>query len=69
MESIDLPDFPGSSLVYVPSVRWVYAYPAGPVQMDYIIARVRQRGWRVDRIGSVRNFVGTPVTPASAATR
>jgi len=69
VESIDLPDFPGGSLVYVPSLRWVYAYAAGPVQMDYVIERVRQRGWRVDRIGSVRNFVGTPITPASAANR
>ena len=37
--------------------------------VDYILSRVRQRGWSVDRIGSVRNFVGTPVTPASAANR
>jgi hypothetical protein len=69
VETIDLPDFPGTSLVYVPALRWAYAFPAGPVQMDYIVSRVRQRGWSVDRIGSVRNFVGTPVTPASAANR
>jgi hypothetical protein len=69
VESIDLPDFPATSLVYVPTLRWAYAFPAGPVQMDYLVDRVRQRGWRVDRIGSVRNFVGTPITPASAAKR
>ena len=67
VETIDLPDFPGTSLLYVPTLRWAYAFPAGPVQMAYLIDRVRQRGWRVDRIGSVRNYVGTPVTPASAA--
>ena len=69
VEPIDLPDFPETSLVYVPSLRWAYAFPAGPVQMDYVIDRVRQRGWRVDRIGSVRNFVGTQITRTSAANR
>ena len=69
VETIDLPDFPGTALVYVPTLRWAYAFPAGPVQMDYIVDRVRQRGWRVDKIGSVRNFVGVPVIPASAANR
>jgi len=69
VETIDLPDFPGTSLVYVPALRWVYAFPAGPVQLDYIVDRVRQRGWRVDRIGSVRSFIGTPVTATSAANR
>jgi hypothetical protein len=69
VETIDLPDFPGTALVYVPTLRWAYAFPAGPVQMDYIVDRVRQRGWRVDKIGSVRNFVGMPVTPTSAANR
>lgn len=69
VESIDLPDYPGTALVYVPSLRWAYVFPAGPVQMDYIVEHVRQRGWRVDRIGSVRNFVGTPITPARAASR
>jgi len=69
VETIDLPDFPGASLVYVPALRWAYAFPAGPVQLDYIRDRVRQRGWRVDRIGSVRNFIGTPVTAASTANR
>jgi hypothetical protein len=69
VETIDLPDFPGTSVLYVPKLRWVYAFPAGPVQMDCIVAHVRRRGWHVDRIGSVRNFVGTPVTPTSAANR
>ena len=69
VETIDLPDFPGTSLVYVPALRWAYAFPAGPVQMSYVLDRVRQRGWRVDRIGSVRHFVGMPVPGASTANR
>ena len=69
VERLDLPDFPGTSLVYVPSLRWAYAFAAGPVQLDYVLGRVRQRGWHVDRIGSVRNFIGTPVTTTSAANR
>ncbi len=50
-------------------LRWAYAVAAGPVQMAYITDRARQRGWRVDRIGSVRNFVGTPASATSAANR
>jgi hypothetical protein len=69
VETIDLPDFPGTSLVYVPTLRWAYVFPAGPVQMDYVVAHVRQRGWHVDRIGSVRSFVGVAVTPTSALNR
>jgi len=37
--------------------------------MEYIIARIRQRGWQVDRVGSLRNFVGAPIAPASAQAR
>lgn len=67
IETIDLPDYPQTAVVYVPSLRWAYAWPAGPVQMDYLVAHARRRGWQLDRIGSVRSFVGAPVTPASAA--
>jgi hypothetical protein len=69
VETLDLPDYPRTTLIYVPSRRWAYAWPAGPVQMEYIIARIRQRGWQVDRVGSVRGFVGAPIAAASAQTR
>jgi hypothetical protein len=69
VETFDLPDYPGTTLVYVPSRRWAYAWPAGPVQIEYIIARIRLRGWQVDRVGSLRNFVGAPIAPASAQGR
>ena len=68
VETIDLPDYPGTTVIYVPSLRWAYAYPAGPVQMDYLIAHARRRGWQVDRIGSVRGFIGMPI-PGAAASR
>jgi len=42
---------------------------AGPVQMRSVVDRVRQRGWRVDRVGSARNFVGVAIAPTSALAR
>ncbi|HEY7234457.1 MAG TPA: hypothetical protein VH539_09935 [Gemmatimonadaceae bacterium] len=69
VETIDLPDYPGTAVVYVPALRWAYAWPAGPAQMDYVIAHARRRGWTVDRIGSVRDFIGVPVAAARAASR
>lgn len=59
---------PSSSLV-LPMQLDVARVGRPYLQMDDIIARVRQRGWRVDRIGLARNFLGTPVTSASAASR
>ena len=67
VERIDLPDYPGATVVYVPSLRWVYAWPAGPAQMEYVLAHIRERGWRADRVGSARSFVGTPIAPAGTA--
>lgn len=55
MESIDLPNSPGTLLLYVPSMRWVYSSRlGGPVELGLVAARARERGWRVDRIGSPR---------------
>jgi len=67
VETIDLPDYPRTAVVYVPSLHWAFAWPAGPVQMDYIVAHARRRGWQLDRIASVRSFPGATITPASAA--
>ena len=67
VETIDLPDYPGSTVVYVPSLRWAYAWPAGPVQMDYVLAHIRRRGWQVDRVGSARSFVGTTIAAGTAS--
>jgi hypothetical protein len=67
IETIDLPDYPRTAVVYVPSLRWAYAWPAGPVQMGYIAAHARRRGWQLDRIASARTFPGAAITAASAA--
>ena len=61
VETIDLPDFPGTPLVYVPALRWLYVWPAGAVQLDYVLAHARRRGWDVERVGSARAFPGNPL--------
>jgi hypothetical protein len=65
VESIDVPDYPGTAVVYVPSLRWAYAWPADDVAMAYVAAHIGRRGWLVDRIGSGRAFVGAPRPAAS----
>jgi hypothetical protein len=65
LETIDLPDIAGSLLVYVPSLHWVYVCNAvTPLDVDLVMARVRDRGWNADRIGSIRGlfapFPGQP---------
>ena len=61
VETVDLPDYPGTPIVYVPALRWAYAWPPGAVQVDHVFAYIRQRGWHVDRVGSARNFTGIPL--------
>ena len=52
-EPIDLPDAPGSLLVYVPSLRWVYSHGmTSLVSRELILRRVREHGWLVSRVGS-----------------
>ena len=64
IEPIDLPDAAGALLVYVPSLRWAYSYmAAGALQRDYVVARLRQRGWAVDRLGTAR-AIATPLPGA-----
>ena len=64
IEPIDLPDAPGALLVYVPSLRWAYSgMAAGPLQREYVVARIRQRGWTVERLGSLRG-VSAPLPGA-----
>jgi hypothetical protein len=68
VESIDYPDFPGSLVAYVPSMRWVYSgIAAFPLNLDLLVSRIRERGWQVDRIGSIRSL--TQPIPARAASR
>ena len=68
VESMDFPDAPGATIAYFPSMRWVYAaMAASPLAFDMIVARIRQRGWDVDRIGSQRSL--TQPIPARTASR
>lgn len=61
VEPIDLPNAPGSLVVYVPSMRWAFSSRiGGSAEMALVAARARARGWTVDRIG-------TPANPAGAA--
>jgi hypothetical protein len=68
VESMDFPDAPGATIAYIPSMRWVYAaMAASPLAFDMIVARIRERGWNVDRIGSQRTL--TQPFPARTASR
>ena len=63
LETIELPDAPGTLVAYAPSLEWVYsAAAANPLYLDLVLARARARGWRVSRVGSARGPVG-PVPP------
>jgi hypothetical protein len=68
VEPIDLPDYPGALVAYVPSLRWAYSgLAATPLYFDLVVARIRERGWAVDRIGSIRSLA-QPI-PARTASR
>lgn len=56
VEPMDLPDMPGSALVYVPSLQWLYAHAAAsPVVRDVVMARAKARGWTVAWLGTARD--------------
>ena len=68
VESIDYPDAPGSLIAYIPSMRWVYSgMAATPMAFDMLVQRVRDRGWAVDRVGTLRSL--TQPLPARTASR
>jgi hypothetical protein len=58
IEPIDLPDAPRTALVYSPTLQWVYSANAvAPLQAQYVLDRIRGRGWTVTKFGSVRGVV------------
>jgi hypothetical protein len=68
LERIDYPDYAGALVAYVPSMRWVYSgLAASPLNLDLLAARIRERGWTVDRIGSARSL--TQPVPGRTASR
>ena len=66
VEMVDLPDYPATPVVWVPSLHWAYASPAGPLQVELVKAYIRGRGWRIDRVGNVRNLAGVQLQASSA---
>lgn len=69
LEPMDLPDLPGALVAYAPSLEWVYsAAAANPLHLDLILARAREKGWRVSRFGSARGAV-FPLPPAQQLSR
>ena len=69
LEPMDLPDLPGALVAYAPSLEWVYsAAAANPLQLDLILARAREKGWRVSRFGSARGAT-SPLPPARQLSR
>ncbi|MEW5915875.1 MAG: hypothetical protein AB1762_05700 [Gemmatimonadota bacterium] len=68
IEPIQLPGSPGALVAWVPSLRWAYSGAAvTPVQTEFVLEHARQRGWPVERLGSLRTLA--EAVAARAATR
>jgi hypothetical protein len=69
IEPIDYPDAQGSLYLYSPTLRWAYsAGAAGALQMEFLQARLKARGFVADRIGSARG-IALPVPAPRADSR
>ncbi len=60
LEPVDLPDMPGTMMVYSPTLRWLYSAaglgrPVTQVEQDAMIERLIARGMRVEWIGNARS--------------
>jgi hypothetical protein len=70
VEPIDLPDAPRTALVYSPTLGWAYsANAAAPLQAQYVLDRIRGRGWTVTKLGSVRGVAAPAPAPRPAGVR
>ncbi len=61
LEPVDLPDVPGTLMVYSPTHRWLYSAaaigrPTTQVEQDAMIERLRARGLRVEWLGNARTI-------------
>lgn len=64
IEPLDLPDAPGTLVMWVPSLRYVYSPMAiTPLDMRLLLAHARRNGWQVERVGGLRTVV-MPVPPS-----
>jgi hypothetical protein len=61
LEPVDLPDVPGSLVLYAPALEWLYA-PDAITDLDARIALdlARRNGWTVTRFGSARSLSVRP---------
>jgi hypothetical protein len=60
LEPMDLPDLPGSLLLYVPRLAWVYAADAvTPLDVRIALDHARERGWNVAAVGTARALWST----------
>ena len=67
-EPIDYPDAQGSLFIYSPTLRWAYSAAAtGALQVEYLQAKLKARGWIADRIGSARGIAVPVPTPRADA--
>jgi hypothetical protein len=61
VEPIDLPSAPRAVLMYVPSMRWVYSSGiTGKLDQEFVARRISERGWTVERIGTLQLPSGAP---------
>lgn len=57
LEPVDLPDVPGSLMIHVPDLAWLYAPDAvTPLDRRIVLHRAAALGWTVSRIGTARSF-------------
>lgn len=64
LESMDFPDMAGTLVAYSPTLKWAYSSAASaPVNLEMMTARLRARGFVVERYGSARGLtVALPKT-------
>lgn len=66
LEVIDLPDTPGSMVLHVPRLRWLYVPDAlTPLDVRMALDRAANLGWVVEGVGTVRGL-WTAVLPVAA---
>jgi hypothetical protein len=57
LEPIDLPDVPGSLMLYAPEIGWLYAPDAAtPLDVRVATERARELGWRWTALGTARKL-------------
>lgn len=66
LEVLDLPDTPGSMVLHVPRLRWLYVPDAlTPLDVRVALDRAHGLGWVVEGVGTVRGL-WTAVPPVAA---